>query len=163
MAKSPRCQTSSSGPTVSFQRSTMASFIAATDGKGRRYRPKAPPWPKCVSLVKKIAIDATFCCAEPSGDGNVSLWKIVAFEQEGYVELIGARIGETIAHVERRGVPPSSVPFERRDSTAPDFSGDRHNPHCGLLKEAVEDRLCCADRDVAGPCNTGDGLVDRDW
>src|SRR5712671_173859 len=83
-----------------------------------------------------------FCCAESSGDGNVSLWKIVAFEQEGHVELIGARIGKAIAHIERRRVPPSSIPFERRDSPAPDFSGDRHNPHCGLLKEAVEDRLC---------------------
>src|SRR5580704_13565807 len=36
IAKSPRCQTSSSGPTISFQRSIMASFIAATDAKGRR-------------------------------------------------------------------------------------------------------------------------------
>ena len=31
----PCRDTSSSGPTVAFQRSTIASFIATTDGKGR--------------------------------------------------------------------------------------------------------------------------------
>src|SRR5690606_16124254 len=43
-------------PTVSFQRLTIASSISATDANGRRNRPSAPPWPKCVSLVKKTAI-----------------------------------------------------------------------------------------------------------
>jgi hypothetical protein len=36
MAKSPRCQTTSSGPTVSFHRSIRPSFIAATEANGRR-------------------------------------------------------------------------------------------------------------------------------
>ena len=35
-AKSPRCQISSSGPTVAFQLATIASFIVATDANGRR-------------------------------------------------------------------------------------------------------------------------------
>ena len=45
-AKSPRCQTSSSGRTTSFQRATMAASISATLPNGRLNSPRAPPWPK---------------------------------------------------------------------------------------------------------------------
>src|SRR6516162_2814154 len=118
MAKSPRCQTSSSGLTVPFQRATIASFIAATDANGRRYSPKAPPCPKCVSLVKKIAINARCCCAEASSDGNVSLWKIVPFEQDGQVKLTGAGIGKAVTHVKPSRVTPLAKAIESRNGGA---------------------------------------------
>ena len=46
MAKSPMTQTSSSGPTVAFQRSAIPRFIASSDANGRRYSASAPAWPK---------------------------------------------------------------------------------------------------------------------
>ncbi len=55
-AKSPRCQTASSGPTTAFHPATRASSWAS------RLPNRAPRWrrmcgsPKCVSAVKKIAM-----------------------------------------------------------------------------------------------------------
>ena len=58
-AKSPRCQTSSSAPTASFQLATIAPSISAVVANGRLNSPRAPPWPKWWSLVKNSVIGAS--------------------------------------------------------------------------------------------------------
>src|SRR5215207_3534578 len=55
-AKSPRCQTSSSGPTVAFQRSMRAASWAGIEGNGRRSMRSTRESPKWVSLVKNVVM-----------------------------------------------------------------------------------------------------------
>ncbi len=50
-----------------------------------------------------------------SGDHDVGPSEIVALEQQRHIERAGAGISETIAHVERCGMPPPSVSLEGLD------------------------------------------------
>ena len=84
-AKSPRCQTVSPGATVAFQRSTRAASMAATEGKGRRNRPSAPPWPKWVSAVNQTAM-AQPCrsCSRRRGSSSAKLqgrWRMSSWKR----------------------------------------------------------------------------------
>ncbi len=67
-------QTSSDGPTVSFHRSIIVSFMCSTSRKGRAQlsSESIPPWQKCGSAVKKFAMGALMAPMAEMDKGRVA-------------------------------------------------------------------------------------------
>ena len=86
--------------------------------------------------------------AEASSDGNVSLWKIVPFEQDGQVKLTGTGIGKAVTHVKASRVTPLAEAIECRNGGAAYLGADRHDLRLHFFEKAIEDDLGILDRRI---------------
>src|SRR5439155_15761044 len=73
-----------------------------------------------------------------SGDPNVRLRKILAFEQKRQAKILGTGMGKTVAQVEVRGVAATAETLEGPDRAAAEFRADRNDLRRCLGNKPVE-------------------------
>lgn len=79
-----------------------------------------------------------FPSQEPSGDRDISLWKVVSLAQQRHIACRGAGVSESVPQVERGDMTAFAEALERPNRFAAAGGIDRDDGRIDLLEEPIE-------------------------